>query len=228
MPECFQKAFFLISGFSYSEPKGRRSSTTSSLELGYSHTAQNSSISDATCIELDTREPVYTSGPAPSSHTSGVYTLTSSEQYTLSSSEHYTASSDQYGAPSEQYSTPSDHVDGPFRDRTNSTVSNSSFHGDGSDPTDTKQTLLSAEELSDLIVGRYPSCKSVSHTLDSDSDYVTLPTSYSGYVPVPPKRIDSIENRYRQPPPPYGAHFNKVGNKLTNRKILEIPNTRFI
>lgn len=105
-------------------------------------------------------------------------------------------------------------MDGPFRDRTNSTVSNSSFHGDGSDPTDTKQTLLSAEELSDLIVGRYPSCKSVSHTLDSDSDYVTLPTTYSGYVPVPPKRIDSIENRYRQPPPPYGAHFNKVGNKL--------------
>lgn len=199
----FHRACFIF-WYRFSEPKGRRSSTTSSLELGYSHTAQNSSISDATCIELDTKEPVYTSGPAPSSHTSGVYTLTSSEQYTLSSSE-------QYSAPSEQYSTPGDHVDGHFRDRTNSTVSNSSFHGDGSDPTDTKQTLLSAEELSDLIVGRYPSCKSVSHTLDSDSDYVTLPTSYSGYVPVPPKRIDSIENRFRQPPPPYGAHFNKVG-----------------
>lgn len=49
-----------------------------------------------------------------------------------------------------------DQIDGPFRDRSNSNISNSgSFHGDGSDPTDNKQTLLSAEELSDLIVGRY-------------------------------------------------------------------------
>lgn len=165
-----------------SEAKGRRPSTSSSLELGYSHTAQNSSVSDATCIELDTREPVYTAGPAPSSHTSGVYTLTSSDQY----------------------STPEDQVDGPFRDRSNSNVSNSgSFHGDGSDPTDNQQTLLSAEELSDLIVGRYPSCKSVSNTLDSDSDYVTLPSSYQGYIPTPPKRFDSMEQRFRPPPPPY-------------------------
>ncbi|CAG9863383.1 unnamed protein product [Phyllotreta striolata] len=190
--------------------KGRRSSTTSSLELGYSHTAQNSSVSDATCIELDATEAVYTSGPAPSSHTSGVYTLTSSEQYTLSSSDHYTSPSEQYSVPSEQFSTPEDHVDGHFRDRTNSNVSNSgSFHGDGSDPTDAKQTLLSAEELSDLIVGRYPSCKSVSHTLDSDSDYVTLPSSYQGYAPVPPKRIDSVDQRFRPPPPPYGAQLSK-------------------
>ncbi|EFA10328.1 protein expanded [Tribolium castaneum] len=177
--------------------KGRRPSTSSSLELGYSHTAQNSAVSDATCIELDTREPVYTSGPAPSSHTSGVYTLTSSDQYTLSS---------------DQFASQSDQVDGPFRDRSNSNVSNSgSFHGDGSDPTDNKQALLSAEELSDLIVGRYPSCKSVSHTLDSDSDYVTLPSSYQGYVPVPPKRIDSAaEQRFRPPPPPYGAQLVKT------------------
>ncbi|XP_068899329.1 protein expanded isoform X2 [Tenebrio molitor] len=177
--------------------KGRRPSTSSSLELGYSHTAQNSAVSDATCIELDTREPVYTSGPAPSSHTSGVYTLTSSDQYTLSSSD--------------QYATQSDQVDGVFRNRSNSNVSNSgSFHGDGSDPTDNKQALLSAEELSDLIVGRYPSCKSVSHTLDSDSDYVTLPSSYQGYIPVPPKRIDSAEQRFRPPPPPYGAQLTKL------------------
>ncbi|KAG5866080.1 hypothetical protein JTB14_006283 [Gonioctena quinquepunctata] len=200
------------------KPKGRRSSTTSSLELGYSHTAQNSTLSDATCIELDTREPVYTAGPAPSSQTSGVYTLTSSEQYTLSSSDNYTIPSEQYSVPSEQYSVPSeqfsapgDDVDGPFRDRTNSNVSNSgSFHGDGSDPTDSKQALLSAEELSDLIVGRYPSCKSVSHTLDSDSDYVTLPSSYQGYIPIPPKRIDSVEQRFRPPPPPYGAQLSKL------------------
>ncbi|KRT79266.1 FERM domain containing protein, partial [Oryctes borbonicus] len=68
----------------------RRPSTSSSLELGYSHTAQNSAVSDATCIELDDiREPVYTAGTAaPSSHTSGVYTLTSSDQYaTLNSSD---------------------------------------------------------------------------------------------------------------------------------------------
>lgn len=188
--------------------KGRRPSTSSSLELGYSHTAQNSAVSDATCIELDSREPVYTSGPAPSSHTSGVYTLTSSDQYTLSSSQ-YTVPSEQYDASaSETYTTANtlDQVDGAFRERTNSNVSNSgSFHGDGSDPTDNKQALLSAEELSDLIVGRYPSCKSVSNTLDSDSDYVTLP-SYQGYAPIPPKRVDSVDPRYRPPPPPYGAH----------------------
>lgn len=135
--------------------KGRRPSTSSSLELGYSHTAQNSSVSDATCIELDTREPVYsTSGPAPSSHTSGVYTLSSSDQYTTTSrsEDQYTlSSSDQYAVVPPN----GDQVDGPFRDRSNSNISNSgSFHGDGSDPTDNQQTLLSAEELSDLIVGR--------------------------------------------------------------------------
>lgn len=202
------------------ESKGRRASTTSSLELGYSHTAQNSAVSDATCIELDNTEPVYSAGPALSSHTSGVYTLTSSEQYTLSSSENYTAPSDQYSSTSGQFSSPGDHVDGPFRDRTNSNVSNSSFHGDGSDPTDSKQTLLSAEELSDLIVGRYPSCKSVSHTLDSDSDYVTLPSSYQGYLPVPPQRIDSIEQHFRPPPPPYGA-------QLTKLPVTEKPSCEF-
>ncbi|KAJ8940237.1 hypothetical protein NQ318_016693 [Aromia moschata] len=201
----------VVTPISQSKPKGRRSSTTSSLELGYSHTAQNSAVSDATCIELDTREPVYTSGPAPSSHTSGVYTLTSSEQYTLSSGDHYTVPSEQYSASSERYSAQGDHVDGPFRDRTNSNVSNSgSFHGDGSDPTDNKQALLSAEELSDLIVGRYPSRKSVSHTLDSDSDYVTLSSSYQGYIPIPPKRVDSVEQRFRPPPPPYGAQLTKL------------------
>lgn len=172
---------------------------------------------------MDTREPVYTAGPAPSSHTSGVYTLTSSDQYTLSSSDQYAGASDQYSTPSEQYSAssepfsnekfclPSDQVDGVFRDRSNSNVSNSgSFRGDGSDPTDVKLGPLSAEELSDLIVGRYPSCKSVSHTLDSDSDYVTLPSTYQSYVPVPPKRVDSAEPRFRPPPPPYPSQILKT------------------
>lgn len=200
--------------------KGRRPSTSSSLELGYSHTAQNSAVSDATCIELDIREPVYGAGGlAPSSHTSGVYTLTSSDQYTLSSaSEQYATTSEQYSiSTSDSYvvRTAVDQVDGgdgPFRDRSNSNVSNSgSFRGDGSDPTDNQQTLLSADELSDLIVGRYPSCKSVSNTLDSDSDYVTLPSTYHGYAPIPPKRIDSAP---RPPPPPYGAQF--LSSKLSD------------
>lgn len=104
-----------------------------------------------------------------------------------------------------------------FRHRTNSNVSSSSFHGDGSDPTDSKRNLLSASELSDLIVGRgvYPKRQSVSDTLDSVSDYVRLPLPFSGdsYLqghedtapsddnypdesffdrpPTPPTRIDS-------------------------------------
>lgn len=80
-----------------------------------------------------------------------------------------------------------------------------SFHGDGSDPSDAgRGNLLSAEELSDLIVGRkpslatqespttprrgvYPTRATVSSTLDSDSDYVTLPPP-----PLPPPRTDSV------------------------------------
>ncbi|XP_060529929.1 protein expanded [Cylas formicarius] len=187
------------------KPKRRRPSTSSSLELGYSHTAQNSAVSDATCIEIDIREPVYASGPPPSSHTSGVYTLTSSEQYTSNSTEHYVNPSEAFGngRDSAFLTMGSDQIDGPYRDRTNSNVSNSSFHGDGSDPTNNKQSLLTATQLSDLIVGKYPSSKSVSHTLDSDSDYVTLPSTYQGYAPIPPKRTDSAEPRFRPPPPPY-------------------------
>jgi hypothetical protein len=65
-----------------------------------------------------------------------------------------------------------------------------SFHGDGSDPSDTGHgTPLTAEELSDLIVGRspkpcrgkYPSMATVSESLDSVADYVTLPPP-----PMPP------------------------------------------
>lgn len=187
------------------EPKiSRRASTSSSLELGYSHTAQNSTVSDATCIELDTRENtsgVYTLGNTntASSQTSGVYTMRSSQMTTSSdmagTSSHIATSSLASFEDLDQF-TSLDQVDSleVFRDRSNSNVSNSgSFRGDGSDPTDKKQALLSAEELSNLIVGRgvYPSCKTVSNTLDSDSDYVTLPLSYQGFTPVPPKRVDS-------------------------------------
>lgn len=214
----------------------RRASTSSSLELGYSHTAQNSTVSDATCIELDTRENtsgVYTLGNANtvSSQTSGVYTMGSSQL----TSETADTSSNIAFEDLDQF-TSMDQVDSmdTFRNRSNSNVSNSgSFHGDGSDPTDNKQALLSAEELSDLIVGRgvYPSCKTVSNTLDSDSDYVTLPLSYQGYAPVPPKRVDSNINNTLlgivdstssidsesltcfRPPPPYPA--NRDSNKLS-------------
>lgn len=222
----------------------RRASTSSSLELGYSHTAQNSTVSDATCIELDTRENtsgVYTLGNANtvSSQTSGVYTMGSSQltgsSDTAGTSSHLATSSLASFEDLDHF-TSIDQVDSleVFRNRSNSNVSNSgSFRGDGSDPTDNKQALLSAEELSDLIVGRgvYPSCKTVSNTLDSDSDYVTLPLTYQGYMPVPPKRIDSNINNTLlgivdstssidseslscfRPPPPYPS--NRDGKILS-------------
>lgn len=227
----------------------RRASTSSSLELGYSHTAQNSTVSDATCIELDTRENtsgVYTLGNAHtvSSQTSGVYTMGSSQltasSETAGGSSHLAASSLASFEDLDQF-TSIDQVDSMevFRDRSNSNVSNSgSFRGDGSDPTDNKQALLSAEELSDLIVGRgvYPSCKTVSNTLDSDSDYVTLPLSYQGFTPVPPKRVDSnIHNNtllgivdstssvdsesltcFRPPPPPYPSNRDSKLESMTD------------
>lgn len=219
----------------------RRTSTSSSLELGYSHTAQNSTVSDATCIELDTRENtsgVYTLGNANtvSSQTSGVYTMGSSQL----TSETADTSSNIAFEDLDQF-TSVDQVDSleSFRNRSNSNVSNSgSFRGDGSDPTDNKQALLSADELSDLIVGRgvYPSCKTVSNTLDSDSDYVTLPLSYQGYTPVPPKRVDSNINNTLlgivdstssidseslacfRPPPPYPTNRE---NKLLSETISD-------
>ncbi|XP_050441165.1 protein expanded [Adelges cooleyi] len=80
------------------------------------------------------------------------------------------------------------------RSRSGSMVSNSgSFRGDGSDPSEGgRGALLSAAELSDLIVGRkslqtprkgfYPSRPTTSFTLDSDSDYVTLPPPSMNFV----------------------------------------------
>lgn len=211
----------------------RRASTSSSLELGYSHTAQNSTVSDATCIELDTRENtsgVYTLGNANtvSSQTSGVYTMGSSQ---LTASSETAGTSSHLASSSLASFEDLDQVDSleTFRNRSNSNLSNSgSFRGDGSDPTDNKQALLSAEELSDLIVGRgvYPSCKTVSNTLDSDSDYVTLPLNYPGYLPIPPKRVDSNINNTLlgivdstssidseslvcfRPPPPYPSNLD--------------------
>ena len=220
----------------------RQTSTCSSLELGFSHTAQNSTLSVATstCIEHDINEDeesgscVYTLTNVPPTETSGVYTMNSSEMTGQSSelAESETQESSHYGSfqpcqseMAEVEDRPIDSVDGDFRSRldsdandfrlrSDSNVSASgSFRGDGSDPTDSKH-LLSAEELTDLIVGRgtYPSRKTVSHTLDSDCDYVTLQLNMEGesYLqgsedtaptedeydddvlpPTPPKRIDS-------------------------------------
>ncbi|XP_047019013.1 protein expanded [Helicoverpa zea] len=258
-----------------------RASNASSLELGYSHTAQNSMLSDNSIAGIDVEysqdaasalydglgQPVTV---AASSETSGVYTMSSSELTARSKMDTLSEASrtdydgshyDSYKPAKEndladfdsvssilknksertslatgtlrlQSSQPSsDCVDGAtkfqnqeqhnkenlFRERTNSNVSTISFHGDGSDPTDKKHNLLTASELSDLIVGRgvYPKSQSVSDTLDSVSDYVRLPIPFSGdsYLqghedtapsddhypnnsffdrpPTPPTRIDS-------------------------------------
>lgn len=148
----------------------RSGSVTSSLELGYSHTAEYSGSCD------------YGSQSAHCTASSGVYTLDdTSDQHTVLDT---VASSSGIGLQSEQ------------RSRSGSLVSNSgSFHGDGSDPSDAgRGNLLTAEELSNLIVHRspkprrgvYPSRATVSSTLDSCSDYVTLPPP-----PIPPPSQDN-------------------------------------
>jgi len=83
-----------------------------------------------------------------------------------------------------------------LRSRSNSILSADSFRGDGSDPSSVRP-LLSADELSDLIVGRYPPRKTISNSMDSDCDYVTMPPPPPPPLP-PPLRVDSD----RQPPPP--------------------------
>ncbi|XP_055711421.1 protein expanded isoform X2 [Phlebotomus papatasi] len=240
----------------------RRHSTCSSLELGFSHTAQNSVLSEvaSTCLNHDEEEEegsslgVYTlAHTAPPTETSGVYTMNSSEMAESESHE-----SSHYGSfqPNESIAN-LDSVDGDdfrhrlnsdattdFRIRSDSNVSASgSFRGDGSDPTDNKHALLSAEELTDLIVGRgtYPNRKTVSNTMDSDCDYVTLPLPLEGdsYIqghqdtapteeefeldilanpPAPPKRINSVGRSSlaniipaRRSPPPYNSRHETTG-----------------
>ncbi|CAK1540626.1 unnamed protein product [Leptosia nina] len=253
-----------------------RVSNGSSLELGYSHTAQNSILSDNSTVGIDIEYTQDTASAlydglgeavtvAASSETSGVYTMGSSEltarskPYSISqgSRTEYCGSYERYKdndladfdsvssilkhksertvIPTKQRSrvaqSSSDCIDGitqfcnqteseikenNFRERTNSNVSANSFHGDGSDPTDNKHNILSASELSDLIVGRgvYPKTQSVSDTFDSVSDYVRIPLPSTGerflqnrdnrnsgdsYInnsffdrpPTPPTRLDS-------------------------------------
>ncbi|XP_068085286.1 protein expanded [Anabrus simplex] len=204
----------------------RRASTSSSLELGYSHTAQNSAVSDSasTCLELD-----YS---VQSAHTSsGIYTLTTADTNPCSSE-----TSGVYAICSND-STDSGRAfpgTGGMRDRSGSSAASvvsasGSFRGDGSDPSDAgPRSPLTAEELSDLIVGRgsgsehtsgvYPPRTTVSVNMDSDSDYVTLPPpplppprtdSDTNYVMLEPVCVSPVENmqeaRSPPPPPPYNS-----------------------
>ncbi|XP_068632386.1 protein expanded [Battus philenor] len=118
-----------------------------------------------------------------------------------------------------------------YRERANSNVSASSFHGDGSDPSDNKHNLLSASELSDLIVGRgvYPKNQSVSDTFDSVSDYVRLPLPFSGdsylrgHDVTAPLEDNYLNNSFfdRPPTPPTRIDSRKSQN-LSLPNILEI------
>ncbi|KAG6462963.1 hypothetical protein O3G_MSEX013567 [Manduca sexta] len=266
-----------------------RASNASSLELGYSHTAQNSMISDNSTVGIDVEYTQDTASAlydglgqpvtvAASSETSGVYTMSSSELTARSKidvlsedshSSHYDCfkqSKENDLADFDSVSsilknklerashstarlqmplTSSDCVDGVnnfstqkhdkenmlFRERTNSNVSAVSFHGDGSDPTDNKHNLLTASELSDLIVGRgvYPKKQSVSDTLDSVSDYVRLPLQFSGdsYLPGHEDTAPS-DDHYpndhffdRPPTPPTRIDSRKLLN-LSLPNILDI------
>ncbi|CAK1600848.1 unnamed protein product [Parnassius mnemosyne] len=272
-----------------------RASNGSSLELSYSHTAQNSMISDNSTVGIDAEYTQDTASAlydglgqpvtvAASSETSGVYTMGSSEltarskAYTLSEdsrTEYGSSHYDSYKTPKEndladfdsvssilknkseraaissgtlrlQGSLPNaDCVDGVtqfvnqncgekdsmFRERANSNVSAVSFHGDGSDPTDNKHNLLSASELSDLIVGRgvYPKSQSVSDTFDSVSDYVRLPLPFSGdsylqgHEDTAPSDENYLNNSFfdRPPTPPTRIDSHKSHN-LSLPNILEI------
>ncbi|XP_018396311.1 PREDICTED: LOW QUALITY PROTEIN: protein expanded [Cyphomyrmex costatus] len=232
----------------------RRASATSSLELGYSHTAQNSALSTETAsfpgaiYDRCKKTGKYT-GTDIASETSGVYTLRSSEIqderigddlysptgdtnassvasdvcalssvqsttdeasitsgfYTIHSGLRSESSyTEDVGAEDQEpiYSlckgdddevSLNQHLE-DSRSRSNSILSVSSFRGDGSDPSKARP-LLSADELSDLIVGRYPPRKTISNSMDSDCDYVTMPPP----PPPPPPRTDSD----RQLLPPY-------------------------
>ncbi|XP_017046158.1 protein expanded isoform X2 [Drosophila ficusphila] len=211
-------------------------STSSSLELGFSHTAQNSALSEASpedflstsARDVETESVSGASGVytlahgAPPTETSGVYTMHSSELTGQSSELAESEKSSHYGLFQPQKLQEEDHVtrtnsvDGKkteeFRLRSDSNVStSSSFRGDGSDPTDNKHSLLSAEELTNLIVGRgtYPSRKTVSSSLHSDCDYVTLPMGgESGGAEEDHHQEQELPPA---PPPPYSARHEKTG-----------------
>ncbi|XP_038215120.1 protein expanded [Zerene cesonia] len=265
-----------------------RASNGSSLELGYSHTAQNSMLSDNSTVGIDIEYTQDTASAlydglgqavtvAASSETSGVYTMGSSEltarsktyslcqgsrtDYSGSHYERYKRAKDNDLADFDSVSsilkhksdrtnisnTSTDCIDGMpqfsnqnhqiedkeniFRERTNSNVSAASFHGDGSDPTDNKHNLLSASELSDLIVGRgvYPKTQSVSDTFDSVSDYVRLPIPFKGETyhqnheeeaPVDESYLNN--SFFDRPPTPPTRLDSRKGLHLSLPNILDL------
>ncbi|GBP87318.1 Protein expanded [Eumeta japonica] len=274
-----------------------RASDASSLELGFSHTAQNSMLSDSSTPGLNLEYPTDNASAlydglgqpvtvAASSETSGVYTMASSAMTSRSKTDapsedsrtdyeesHYDSfkcSKENDMADFDSVSSifdskldrtkhtddelimrlksqcsliSTDCVDGAtafplqenkkediFRQRRNSDVSSTSFHGDGSDPTDKKHNLLSASELSDLIVGRgvYPKRQSVSDTLDSVSDYVRLPLPFSGdsYLQghedtAPSDDHYPDDNFYDRPPTPPARTDSRKTLNLSLPNILD-------
>ncbi|KAL7742367.1 hypothetical protein ACLKA6_019003 [Drosophila palustris] len=204
-------------------------STCSSLELGFSHTAQNSTLSESNADDFlpsSSASGVY--NLAPPTETSGVYTMHSSELTGQSSELAESVKSSHYGSfkPSSKKSVEHDDddaVDGggqvdsngkssgdDFRLRSDSNLStSSSFRGDGSDPTDNQHSLLSADELTNLIIvgrGTYPSRKIISSSLHTTSDYVELPLELPLVQPeLPPA-----------PPPPYSARHEKTARVATS------------
>ncbi|XP_043265250.1 protein expanded-like [Colletes gigas] len=264
-------------------PRMRRTSATSSLELGYSHTAQNSAVSSETAsfpgaiYDRCNKVGKY-AGTDIASETSGVYTLRSSEMQDERIGDLYSptgdanessAASDVCALSSVQSTTDEASVTSGFytihsglrsetsdvytedvstedqepiysvckgdddvvnvvaamtvvsldqqlddpRSRSNSILSAGSFRGDGSDPSSVGP-LLSADELSDLIVGRYPPRKTISNSMDSDCDYVTMPP------PPPPPRTDS--DRQLPPPPPYPVSMDYATINSSRSKIPDI------
>ncbi|XP_011309841.1 protein expanded [Fopius arisanus] len=243
----------------------RRTSASSSLELGYSHTAQNSVVSSEAVsfpgaiydrckktgkFQDNTSVDDGMTSVDMVSETSGIYTLRSSaiqderitELYPPSeilqcsvqsttdeasvTSGFYTIHSGLRSETSDVYTDTNLEDQEPIysickgdddnvrettsttnlnsiddtRSRSNSILSACSFRGDGSDPSNIGPRL-SADELSDLIVGRYPPRKTISASMDSDCDYVTMPP------PPPPPRIDSNERKL-PPPPPYPSNMD--------------------
>ncbi|XP_058809485.1 protein expanded [Phymastichus coffea] len=250
----------------------RRTSANSSLELGYSHTAQNSALSGETIYDRCNKPTKYAVTDI-ASETSGIYTLHSSEMldeqlandssiqsttdeasvtsgfYTIHSGLRSETSGSCYSQGTghddqdpiysvcqsqepelpkrtqQEITASNEHVisvdiEAESRSRSNSILSVGSFRGDGSDPAQGQGPLLSADELSDLIVGRYPPRKSVSASMDSDSDYVRMPPP--PLPPAPPPRSDS--ERQLPPPPPYpGLIAKPPPSYVCPRERFEIP-----
>ncbi|XP_046589736.1 protein expanded-like isoform X1 [Neodiprion lecontei] len=267
-------------------PQIRRASATSSLELGYSHTAQNSAVSSETAsfpgaIYDRCRKTGKYAGTDIASETSGVYTLRSSEMQDERNTDVYSptgianassAASDVCAMSSVPSTTDEASVTSGFytihsglrsetsgvytedvntedqepiysickdgdqvenrnsgmdealleqeledsRSRSNSILSAGSFRGDGSDPSDVGP-LLSADELSDLIVGRYPPRKTISNSMDSDCDYVSLPP------PPPPPRTDSERQLPLPPPYPVSGDYATIKSPMSEASIEREP-----